>query len=159
VSRFLALALLFATAISIDAQQKLHPLDEAVYQKLISSQKGSVLLVDFWATWCSPCREEMPDLVRLEAKYRSRGFRLVTVSCDEPEQETDARQFLREHGVSETGYLKQVDDDEKFINAVDPKWSGALPALFLYDRSGRMVQSFVGETEIAELEKAIQKLL
>ena len=159
MSRLVVLVLLCAAAISADAQHKLVPLDKAVYQKLVSSQKGKVLLVDFWATWCAPCREEMPLLVRLEAKYRSRGFHLVTISCDEPEHETDARQFLREHGVPETGYLKQVDDDEKFINAVDPKWSGALPALFLYDRSGRMVHSFVGKTEIAELEKAIEKLL
>jgi hypothetical protein len=56
-------------------------------------------------------------------------------------------------------YLKQADDDDHFINAIDPKWSGALPALFLYDKSGHKVRSFIGETDMAALERAIQKLL
>ena len=56
-------------------------------------------------------------------------------------------------------YRKQADDDDHFINAIDPKWSGALPALFLYDRNGHKVRSFVGETDMAALERAIHKLL
>jgi len=50
-------------------------------------------------------------------------------------------------------------DDDKFINSVDPKWSGALPALFLYDRQGKLVKSFIGETELAVIEAAIRKIL
>ncbi len=160
MKRFLsALALVPALATCADTRQQLQPLDEAVYRKLISSQKGQVLLVDFWATWCAPCREEMSPLARLEAKYRSRGFRLATVSCDEPEQEADAHQFLQEHGAPPLRYLKKAADDEKFINFVYPQWSGALPALFLYDRSGKLVKSFIGETDMASLEREIQKRL
>lgn len=157
--RLLALALLCAVAIPLSARQPLQPLDDSVYRKLIASHKGKVVLVDFWATWCSPCLEELPLLVKMEAKYRQRGLRLLTVSCDEPEEAAGAGQFLEKHGAPRPGYLKKVDDDEKFINSVDPMWSGALPALFLYDRSGRLVKSFVGETEMAALEEAIQKLL
>ena len=54
---------------------------------------------------------------------------------------------------------KNAKDDDKFINLVDPKWSGALPALFLYDRTGRKVKMFVGETPMKELEAAVSKLL
>jgi thiol-disulfide isomerase/thioredoxin len=158
VTRWLAPVILCA-AVSISAEQGLRPLDEAGYQKLISSQKGKIVLVDFWATWCSPCREEMPGLVRLEAKYRNRGFRLVTVSCDEPEQEADAFQFLREHGAPQPSFLKRVENDEDFINFIDPKWSGALPALFLYDRNGRKIRSFIGETDLSAVEKAVQEAL
>lgn len=160
MSRFVAVALAaLLSAASVVSGQALRPLDEAVYRKLLSSQKGQVLLVDFWATWCAPCREEMPHLARVEAKYRSRGLRLITVSCDEPEQEADAYQFLQESGAPPARYLKKVADDEKFINFVDPSWSGALPALFLYDRTGKLVKSFVGETDLAALDQAIQKLL
>ena len=159
MKRLLAVALLLGAVCGADTQQRLRPVDEAAYRKLLGTQKGNVVLVDFWATWCAPCREEMPLLVRLEAKYRSRGLRMVTVSCDEPEQEADAGKFLQDHGVPQPHYLKKVEDDETFINSVDPKWSGALPALFLYDRNGRQVSSFVGETKVAEVEKAIEKLL
>ena len=154
----LTTVILCAAAATLAAQQKLTPLDEVVYKRVIASHKGKVLLVDFWATWCSPCLEELPLLVKLEAKYRGKGLSVVTVSCDEPEETNKALEVLKQHKAA-PGYLKRVDDDEKFINSVDPKWSGALPGLFLYDRNGRLVKSFVGETDMAALEKAIRKLL
>ncbi len=137
----------------------LQTINEKNYAQLIASHKGNVLLVDFWATWCAPCREEMPQLVRLSRDLKPKGLRLVTVSCDEPEDRTKAAQFLAQAGVSEPGYLKQAAEDEAFINLVDKKWSGALPALFLYDRSGRLVRTFTGETEMPVLEEALRKLL
>ena len=138
---------------------KLRPLDEAAYQKLVASHKGKVVLVDFWATWCAPCREELPKLVKLEAALSAKGFRLVTISTDDPEQEQDAVAFLEKHGSRMPGYVKRPRNDDKFIRFIDGKWSGALPALFLYDRQGNKVASFVGETEMADLEKAIRKIL
>jgi len=125
----------------------------------LSDYRGKPVLVDFWATWCAPCREEMPLLVQLERKHRSEGLRMVTVSCDEPEDQLKAGQFLAQHQVLQPAYLKRATEDEKFIDFVDRKWSGALPALFLYDRSGRLAGSFFGETEIAVVDQAIRKLL
>jgi thiol-disulfide isomerase/thioredoxin len=155
----LAAALLAASCVPASAQPGLTPLDEAVYTKALASNKGKVVLMDLWATWCAPCLEELPGLIKLDAKYRSRGFQLITISCDEPGDQAQAMRVLRENGAPMPAYLKQVKNDENFINWLDKKWSGALPALFLYDRAGRMVKSFVGETDLAELEKAIQKLL
>jgi thiol-disulfide isomerase/thioredoxin len=138
---------------------KLQPVDEAAFERLVASGKGQVVLVNFWATWCAPCREEMPALVKLQSKLRSSGFRLVTVSADEPEQETDALRFLEEQGVGSPAYIKRPKKDEDFINAIDRKWVGALPASFLYDRAGNKARSFIGEVPMSELEAAIRKLL
>jgi hypothetical protein len=80
---------------------------------------------------------------------------LLTVSADEPEQEAAALQFLLKTGVRLPAYVKHVKNDEAFIDSIDQKWSGALPGLFLYDRAGRKVASFIGETDIAEIEKAV----
>jgi thiol-disulfide isomerase/thioredoxin len=135
------------------------PLDEAGFQKLIASGKGQVLLVDFWATWCAPCRAEMPQLVALESRYRSRGLKLIAISADEPEQEVGALEFLRKHNVALPAYIKRPRDDDRFINSIDPKWSGQLPALFLYGRQGAKARSFFGETDLAALEAAVRKLL
>jgi thiol-disulfide isomerase/thioredoxin len=154
----LRVVLAFA-AICCAAEPKLKPVDEAAFQTLIHSQKGNVVLVDFWATWCSPCREEMPILSRLDAKLRTKKFKLITVSADEPEQEEQAYQFLKQNGVVTPAYIKRAKDDDAFINSIDPKWSGALPALFLFDRNGRKVKSFIGETEPAAIEREIQKIL
>jgi len=108
---------------------------------------------------CSFNNEEMPRIVALARKYRAQGLRLVTVSCDEPEDQAKAETFLGQFGDLQPAFLKRVADDEKFINSVDGKWSGALPALFLYDRNGRLSRSFVGESDSASIEQAIRKLL
>lgn len=141
------------------AAQTLAPVDEAGFRKLVAAHKGKVLIVDFWATWCQPCRKEMPQLLKLTAAHRARGLELVTISADEPETEKGAVEFLRKIGVSWPAYIKRPADDDKFINAIDPKWSGALPALFVYDRQGRNATSFIGETDMAALEAVLKKLL
>jgi thiol-disulfide isomerase/thioredoxin len=137
----------------------LAPINEAGFQKLVDSHKGKVVLYDFWATWCAPCRAELPQLALLEDKLRSRGLEVVTISADDREHKAAAEKFIQMFRVDGPAYLKQADNDDHFINAIDPKWSGALPALFLYDKAGRKVRSFIGETDMAALEKAIRKVL
>jgi thiol-disulfide isomerase/thioredoxin len=151
---FLALA---AASCAFGADLK--PVDEAGYAKLVAASKGKVLLVNFWATYCVPCRKEMPQLVALAARHKAKGLEFVTISADEPEQKKDAAAFLDKVKVAPPVYLKQAKDDDKFIGGIDAQWSGALPASFLYDKTGRKVRSFFGEVPLAELEAAIKKLL
>ena len=80
------------------AAQSLTPADEVGYQKLIQSQKGSVVVIDFWATWCKPCRAEMPQLVKLNEKLKARGLKLVTVSSDELASRCTAKKFSERRG-------------------------------------------------------------
>jgi thiol-disulfide isomerase/thioredoxin len=151
----LALSLTGIQAFAAD----LKPIDEAGYAKLVAASRGKVVLVNFWATYCVPCRKEMPQLVALEAKLRARGFQFVTISADEPEQRGAARMFLDKIKVPAPAYIRKAKDDDKFITLVDRKWDGALPALFLYDRQGRKVRSFFGEANLSVITAAIEKLL
>ena len=152
-------AVLVVSALVSNAQQKLSPLDETGYQKLLAANKGKVVLVDFWATWCKPCRAETPELVSVFSKLRARGFQLVAVSTDEPEQEIAAAKFASDMHIPGPAYIRKAKDDDKFINFIDSKWSGALPAMFLYDKSGQKVKSFIGETPVKDIEATIVKLL
>lgn len=152
-----ALALLFS--LPLLATGPLAPINEAGFQKLVNSHKGKVVLYDFWATWCAPCRAELPQLIQLEDKLRSRGVEVVTISADDREHTAAANRFIQMFRVEGPAYIKQADDDDRFMSAIDPKWNGALPALFLYDESGRQVRSFIGSTGMATIEKAVRKLL
>jgi thiol-disulfide isomerase/thioredoxin len=155
---FLFLGVLCGAASGLMAQ-KLTPVDETAYPRLVASYKGKVVLMDFWATWCVPCRKEMPDLAKLGQTLKARGFELVTISADDPDKEIAALKVLKDDGVAGTAYMKKAKDDDKFSDAIDPKWGGALPALFLYDRTGKKVRSFIGETPVKVLEAAILKML
>jgi thiol-disulfide isomerase/thioredoxin len=152
---------LLAAPVALTAFQndKLIPVDEAGYASMVAAQKGKVLLVNFWATWCQPCRKEMPALAKLAAKLQPKGFVLATVSADEPEDEASARAFVRQSGIKGPSYLKQAKNDDKFIASLDPKWSGALPALALYDRTGKKVRVIIGEADLAKVEADLLKLL
>lgn len=119
------------------------------------------LLVNFWATWCGPCREEFPDLVKLRARYAAEQVDFALVSLDDvSEIATAVPDFLSESGASALpAYLLHAEDDSAAINLVDPKWSGELPATFLYDRAGRLVFNHKGRIKPAELQAAIDKTL
>ena len=152
----MVLACGFAPAL---AAADLQPLDEAAYRKLIATSKGKVVLVNFWATFCAPCRKEMPKLVELDAKLKARGFQLITISADEPEQAQAAKAFLERIKVPAPLYIRQAADSDKFNHAIEARWDGALPASILYDRAGRKVKTFLGEIDIVKLNQAITPLL
>lgn len=152
------LALLALPAL-LAAESKLQPVDETSYKKLVASHRGKILMVDFWATWCTPCRAELPHLAQISAKLQAKGLDFVTVSADELENEPQALQFLEKSGVKGGAFVKRPKNDDAFIEGINPEWGGGMPALFLYDRNGKLVKSFFGETPIKDIESALGKLL
>jgi thiol-disulfide isomerase/thioredoxin len=134
-------------------------LDEDGFQQLRARQRGRVLLVNFWATWCEPCREEFPDLVRLYNTYRSQGLSVLAISMDEPESVSAIEQFLKSQGASFGSYRQNFKDFEVLVNSINPQWGGGIPATFLFDREGRLVDSWQGATTFDEFERAVKPLL
>ena len=135
-------------------------LDAGGLADAIARQKGRVVLVNFWATWCVPCREEFPILSRLQLRHRRAGLSVLGVSTDFQKEKAAVEKFLGEQKPSFPNYRKKSGgDDQKFIEAVDSSWGGELPFSVLYDRSGRKVRVFSGELEIAAVEKEIVSLL
>lgn len=111
-------------------------------------------LVNVWATWCIPCRQEFPELVKLERDYRDRGLRVVFVSADFSDETDQVKEFLAEHGVTADTYLK-TGDDMAFIDGLSPKWSGALPATLVYDAGGDLIRFWEGKADYAQFESAV----
>lgn len=133
----------------------------ATYEQLRGAVRAGgarLVLLNVWATWCAPCREEFPDLLRIRREYRERGLRLVLVSADIDSQVPAARRFLSEHGVDFLTYLKQ-GADMPFIDSLDARWSGALPATVLYDATGRKLWFHEGKTTYDSLKARIDGAL
>jgi thiol-disulfide isomerase/thioredoxin len=126
----------------------------------IAKEKGNVVLVNFWATWCVPCREEFPDLSRLHSAYAGRGLRVIGVSTDFARESPAVAKFLREQRPSFPNYRKKSGgDDQVFIDAVEKSWGGELPFSVLYGRDGRKASVLSGKHSYAEYQKEIRPLL
>jgi len=117
----------------------------------LSSYRGKVVLLDFWATWCVPCREEIPHLVELQNKYRDQGLQIIGVSMDDgPEPVRDFYQTFKMNypvvmGTARTGEL----------------YGGVLglPIAFLIGRDGRINAKHIGATDVSVFEKEIVNLM
>ncbi|HEY0376027.1 MAG TPA: TlpA disulfide reductase family protein [Pyrinomonadaceae bacterium] len=117
------------------------------------------LLVNFWATWCDPCRDEFPDLVQIDKDYKTRGLEFATVSLDDAADiKTSVPEFLRQMHAEMPAYLLNVPDPEPAIKMLDETWGGGLPATFLFDAQGQVVFKHMGRVKPAELRAALDKL-
>jgi thiol-disulfide isomerase/thioredoxin len=127
---------------------------------LLKRESDKPLLVNFWATWCDPCRDEFPDLVKIDQEFRSRGLDFVTVSLDDmADIKTEVPKFLQRMNATMPAYLLNVPDPDPAITAVDPKWQGDLPATILYTPKGEIAFKHFGRVDAGELRQAIEKLL
>ena len=118
------------------------------------------LLLNFWATWCDPCREEFPDLVKLDGDYKDKGLNFIAVSLDDlSDVKSEVPKFLNQMKATMPVVLLDVKDPEPAIKIVDATWDGQLPATFLYDKDGKVVFKHFGKIKPDELRAAIDKLI
>lgn len=134
-------------------------IDHDGYKALLEKYRGKALLVNFWATWCEPCREEYPMLNELARKYAPQGLHVVGISLDDDGEMILVRRFLAKHRPIFPNYRRPPGKEEEFINAVNPRWSGAIPASFFYAADGRQIGKLVGEADRETYEAAIRELL
>ena len=127
---------------------------------LLTQERQLPLLVNFWATFCDPCRDEFPDLVKIDHDYRPHSLEFVTVSLDDMEDiKTSVPKFLDSMKAKMPAYLLNASDPEPAINLVDENWRGDLPATYLYNEKGEVVYKHIGRINTAELREAIEKVV
>ncbi len=116
----------------------------------LSGHRGSVVLLNFWATWCPPCRQELPGLVRLAKTYRDRGVEVAGISMDEEAELV--RQFAAQHAISYPVLLPRPG--EELASQVQ-----SLPTSLLIDRQGRIARTYVGAESEAVFRHDLDMLL
>ncbi len=127
-----------------DLQGKAHPSAEYA---------GKPVLVDFWATWCATCKESVPELAKLKAKYAAKGLQIVSISVDK------GSTAKVEKGARKLGISWQVLHDPESSLSTTFGYTG-VPALYLFDAHGKLVASFTGfdKAQEAALDAALSKL-
>jgi thiol-disulfide isomerase/thioredoxin len=123
------------------------------------NREGKILLINIWATWCVPCKEEFPDLIKFADKY-GKQIELIGISIDFPDDaESKIIPFLNKLNPNFINYVNVENDVEKFINNLNPDWSGAIPATFFYDLNGKQFLFHEGKMSFEEIEAKVLKMI
>ena len=117
----------------------------------LSSYRGQVVLLDFWATWCVPCREEIPHFVELQDKYRAHGLQIIGVSMDDSAD--PVRPFAQQFHMNYPIVMGNAKIGEQYGGVL------GLPIAFLLDRDGRITKKHIGATPGDVFDKEIATLL
>ncbi len=124
-------------------------------RELVKNHSDKLRLINVWATWCGPCVAEFPDFITMNRMYRKRDFEFISISADGMDKMKKALQYLVKQEASNKNYIFSEDNNYKLIDAIDPKWPGALPYTILVEPGGKIVYSKEGPVDPAELKKAI----
>ncbi len=117
----------------------------------LATYRGGVVLLDFWATWCAPCRDEIPRFIQLQEKYRGQGLQIIGISMDDGAE--PVRQFYREFHMNYPVALGGAKMGELYGGVL------GLPIAFLIGRDGRIYGKHIGATDVSVFEREIAELL
>ncbi len=118
----------------------------------LADYRGQVVLVNLWATWCPPCKEEMPALETFYNKHKQDGFAIVAINDGDPE--ADVLQFIKDYGLTFPVWL-----DPTYIATEQAFKTLNLPSSFVIDRNGKVVLSWVGGINLKMLEKHVAPVI
>jgi peroxiredoxin len=124
-------------------------------KKLIKNDGTKLRFINVWASWCGPCGAEFPDLVEINRMYRGRDFEMVGISVDGSETKGNVGSFLEKNQASYPNHLYSGTDIYALIEAVDPKWEGAIPYTLIVKPGGEVLYRHLGTIEPLEVKKAI----
>lgn len=126
--------------------------------QIVKDEKAPLVLINFWASWCIPCKAEFPHLLEMSRKYADRGLKVILISVDDVADRAAAETFLNEQKVGFQTFFKG-DQSLKFVNDIYPKWSGAVPATLLVGPGFEILEAWEGEASPQEFDERVEKHL
>ena len=147
-----------ATTVAKTALPDVKLIDEIALKGLLVP-KDKPLLVNFWATWCEPCREEFPDLVKLDNEFKGR-IDFITISLDDPADiEGSVKRFLAGMKAQMPAYVLKTADEAAVIPSVSKEWHGGMPFTILYHPKGNAVYERQGKVNLEVVRPEIERLI
>lgn len=138
--------------------RRVEPINEQGLRQLIHERAGRILLLNVWATWCKPCVEEFPKLIRLQHTYRDSLVDIIAISVDYPDEvASKILPFLDSLGVTFTVLVSDIPKPEDLIKTLNPAWSGSVPATFVFDRHGQRRAFLLGQKNFETFKDAVDQ--
>ena len=125
------------------------PMDRDALRGELAASEGRVLLVNLWATWCTPCLREIPDLLTLETELPASDFRLLAISMDDAYSAGWVTEFKAKHFPSLVSFINAEVDMDTLVSVIDPVWNETLPTSYIFNREGEVVKKVQGKKPIA----------
>jgi len=151
----------------VSAHKARHPalptlplIDAAGYHRILAKYRGKPVMVNFWATWCEPCRYEFPAVVQLARQYQPKGLVVLGVNLDDDADLHVVRDFLAKNQPPFPSYRQKPGIDvDAFYHSVNPAWTGTMPQTIFYDRNGQIAGYFFGGQPREAFEAGIRAIL
>lgn len=150
------------TTVVLAAPPRLQQGTPSIVKAELTKHKGKVVIINFWATWCGPCKSEFPDMVAISKK---KGVDLITIAIDDKSDAAKAVKFLSENGVTKYAFINKEGSefDPDYLKLLTAKSMGlgehasiAIPLTFIYSKTGKFVKHAVGAQSEAEFAKLIE---
>jgi thiol-disulfide isomerase/thioredoxin len=137
--------------------QSIQQLSFSEFQKNLNSIHDSVIVINFWATWCKPCIEELPGFEKLNENYSAKKVKVILVNLDfNSKIKSLAEPFVKNKKLQSTLWHITDTDPNAWINKVDSTWSGAIPATIIFNPSHEKIKFTEGQMTFDELEKILK---
>lgn len=124
----------------------------------VRASNSPLILLNFWASWCQPCKEELPAIKALNEMYADKGLKVVLISIDDPDEIETAVNYLKDNELNFTTFYKGAQS-LKFVSQIYPQWTGAVPATLLMNSDLKILDAWEGDSSLEELKQRVQKQL
>lgn len=134
-------------------------IDAAGLRQRLAAQRGKIVVLNLWATWCVPCLREIPDLVAVAQELAPRGVTLLGLSMDEPSALAEqVEPFRRKHFPQFHTALRATADMDSIVSVVDPAWNEILPTTYLIGRDGQVAKKIQGKRTLEQFRELIKEM-
>ena len=154
--RKLILSVFFFSAFGVLKAQDVHRINFNSLDAILHSESDTTYVINFWATWCKPCVEELPAFEKLNAESKGKKIKIILISMDmQREIDTKLKPFILKNNMHSTIWWLSAVNANDWIDKVSPEWSGAVPATVIYKNQKKRFfeKSFSYQELKAELEK------